>query len=161
MTPQPRSRIATLLLWIASAALVIMMLVVVGDVLLRAVFNTPMQGAYDLVSIMLLVMVAFGIGPVLAKRAEILIDLIDGMVGPKAVRMLGAIASVLSFVVILFISWSMISPAQDAWRWGGYSLELGVPQWALWVLAFVGLAGVLWGAVLQVIGYARGQEGQE
>ena len=62
--PQARSRITTVLLWIASAALVIMMLVVVGDVVLRAVFNTPLQGAYDIVSIMLLIMVSFGIGPV-------------------------------------------------------------------------------------------------
>ncbi|MCL4675520.1 MAG: TRAP transporter small permease [Pararhodobacter sp.] len=156
--PQPRSRITRAFLWIASAALVIMMLVVVGDVVLRAVFNTPLQGAYDIVSIMLLVMVAFGIGPVIVKRAEILIDLIDGLLGPAGVRLLGAVASVLSFAVIVFIGWSMIGPAKDAWRWGGYSLELGVPNWALWVLAFVGLVGL--DLVGRPVGYARGQDGQ-
>lgn len=159
--PQPRSRIATYSLWIASAALTVMMLTVVGDVVLRAAFNTPVQGAYDVVSIMLLVMVAFGIGPVIVRRGEILIDLIDAIIGPNAVRILGAVGSLLSFAVITFIGWSMISPAQDAWRWGGYSLELGVPQWILWALAFCGLAGVLWAAVLQIIGFARGQEAQK
>ncbi|PVH27528.1 TRAP transporter small permease [Pararhodobacter oceanensis] len=158
--PQPRSAITTYSLWIASAALTVMMLTVVGDVVLRAAFNTPVQGAYDVVSITLLIMVAFGIGPVIVRRGEILIDLIDGIIGAKAVRILGAIGSLLSFAVITFIGWSMISPAQDAWQWGGYSLELGVPQWILWALAFAGLAGVLWAAVLQVIGFARGQEGQ-
>lgn len=161
MPQQPRSWVSALSLWIASAALVIMMLVVVGDVVLRAAFNTPVQGAYDIVSIMLLVMVAFGMGPVIVKRAEILIDLIDTLVGLVGVRLLGAIGSILSFSVIVFIIWSMIGPAQDAWRWSGYSLELGVPNWALWVLAFIGLAGVLWAAILQILGFARGQEGQE
>lgn len=156
-----RSWIASLQLWIASAALVVMMLVVVSDVVLRAAFNTPVQGAYDVVSIALLVMVCFGTGPVIVKRGEILIDLIDTAVGPRGVRLLGAIGSILSFAVITFIAWSMINPARDAWRWGGYSLELGVPQWALWALAFVGLAGILWAAIVQVLGYLREQGEQE
>ena len=48
---------------IASAALGVMMLVVVADVILRAVFNTPVKGAYDVVSISLLVMTMFGMVP--------------------------------------------------------------------------------------------------
>ena len=66
---------------IAALALVAMMLVVVADVALRFFFNVPVRGSYDLVSLGLLTMVFFGIGPVIARGAEILIDLIDGLAG--------------------------------------------------------------------------------
>ena len=42
---------------VSSIALVVMMLVVVADVALRFLFNLPVRGAYDIVSVCLLVMV--------------------------------------------------------------------------------------------------------
>lgn len=151
----PPSRLARVMLWIASAALVLMMLVVVGDVVLRAGFNIPVRGAYDLVSILLLIMVAFGIGPVIVRRAEIVIDLLDHAVGPRVVRVMSSLSMVLSLGVFVFFGWASINPARDAWRYGDRSLELGVPQWALWALALVGLVGILAAVVEQVRGYWR------
>ena len=54
-----------------------MMIVVVTDVTLRFVFNTPVRGAYDIVSFALLIMVFFGIGPVIFAGKEIVMDLFD------------------------------------------------------------------------------------
>lgn len=143
---------------IASVALVAMMLIVVGDVALRAVFNTPLRGAYDLVSIALLVMVFFGIGPVIMMKREILIDLIDGVVPSQLLRALKALSAILTLAVFLFIGWAMLEPAMNAWRWGDRSLELGLPLWLLWLPAFVGLAGILISAALVVRSIAKGQD---
>lgn len=151
----PRSRLATLFLWIASAALVLMMLVVVGDVVMRAAFNHPVRGAYDAVSILLLVMVAFGFAPVLVRRAEIVIDLIDHAVGRRGVRLLGSLAAILTAAVMLFFGWASIDPALNAWRYGDRSLELGIPNWTLWIVLLVGMLGILWAAFVQVLGYWR------
>jgi len=93
----------------------------VGDVVLRAVFNTPLRGAYDLVSIALLVMVFFGIGPVVVMKREILIDLIDGAVKPIVLRALKTLPSVLTLAVFSFVGWAMLEPAINAWRWGDRS----------------------------------------
>ena len=133
---------------IASLALVGMMLVVVSDVALRFIFNTPVRGAYDMVSVGLLVMVFFGIGPVILRGSEILIDLIDGIASKTLLRTLRLISAVGTIAVFLFLGWSMMAPAMDAWRYGDRSLELGIPTWTLWVIAFVGLAGILWGSLL-------------
>ena len=133
---------------IASLALVAMMLIVVGDVVLRAVFNTPLRGAYDLVSIALLVMVFFGIGPVIVKNREILIDLFDEFAHARLLHALKALSAVLTLAVFFFIGWAMYEPAMNAWRWGDRSLELGLPLWLLWLPAFVGLAGILISAAL-------------
>jgi TRAP-type C4-dicarboxylate transport system permease small subunit len=135
---------------ISGAALIVMMMIVVSDVVLRAAFNTPVQGAYDGVSIALLVMTMFGIAPVVAQRSEILIDLIDGLLPPAGLRVLALVSAVTGLTLFAFFGWSMIQPATDAWEWGERSLELGIPKWPLWVLAFVGLLGIFWAYLLQL-----------
>lgn len=128
---------------VAGVALAAMMLVVVADVVLRFAFNTPIRGAYDIVSIALLVMVFFGIAPVVSRQGEILIDLIDSFLPERGLRFLRACAALGTLCVFLFLGWSMIGPARDAYRYGDRSLELGLPVWCLWAAAYVGLAGIL------------------
>lgn len=135
---------------VAAIALTVMMLVVVGDVVLRAVFNTPIKGAYDVVSISLLVMTMFGMAPVVAQRGEILIDLIDAVLPPAGLRALAIAAALTGIALFAFFAWSMIEPARDAWSWGERSLELGIPKWPLWIVAFAGLVGIFWGYLLQL-----------
>jgi TRAP-type C4-dicarboxylate transport system permease small subunit len=148
--PQPQNLIIRICLVISGLALCTMMLVVVGDVVLRAVFNRPIQGAYDVVSISLLVMTFFGIAPVGANRREILIDLIDAILPAAALRALALVAGLVGAALFLFFGWSMIDPAMDAWRWGERSLELGIPKWPIWAVAFVGLAGIIWAFAIQL-----------
>lgn len=149
-------RITRAMHWVACLALVVIMLVVVADVVLRAVFNTPVKGAYDVVSIALLVMTMFGMAPVVANRGEILIDLIDTLLPPAGLRVLSLISALTGLVLFAFFGWAMIQPALDAWNWGERSLELGIPKWPLWVVAFAGLLGIFWAYMLQVRADLRG-----
>ncbi|MFD1796960.1 TRAP transporter small permease [Paracoccus aurantiacus] len=145
------------MLWIASVALAAMMLVVVADVLLRFTINKPVRGSYDMVSIGLLVMVVFGIAPVIARKGEILIDLIDPLLTRRMLHGLGLITIFGTLALFVFLGWAMIGPAIDAWKWGGYSLELGLPVWTLWAVAFIGMAGILWTVVVRLIRTLRGE----
>ena len=62
------------------------MIVVVTDVTLRFVFNIPVRGAYDIVSFALLIMVFFGIGPVIVAGKEIVMDLFDHILPGPALK---------------------------------------------------------------------------
>jgi len=162
MTNGGGDRITRAMHVVAGVALVVMMMLVVGDVVLRAVFNTPIKGAYDGVSIALLVMTMFGIAPVVAKQSEILIDLIDAVFPPFGLQVLALIAAITGLVLFAFFGWAMIQPATDAWTWGEQSLELGIPKWPLWVIAFIGLVGIFWAYLLQVrSALVRSPEGPE
>ena len=132
---------------IAALALVAMMLVVVADVALRFFFNVPVRGSYDLVSLGLLTMVFFGIGPVIARGAEILIDLIDGLAPLRLLHCLRLLAAFATLGTVVFIGWAMVPPARDAWTYGDQSLELGMPVWVLWAIAFCGMLGILWASL--------------
>lgn len=149
------SVVAQLMLRVASVALAAITLVIVADVVLRSVFNTPVRGAYDVVTIGLLVMVFFGIATVIDRGAEITVDLIDAVLPAGALRFLALVAALVTVVLVLFLGWSMVAPAVDAWRWGGHSLELGVPEWVRWALAFLGLAGIVWVAILKAVRMAN------
>lgn len=153
--------LARLLHLVASLALVVMMLVVVADVVLRQFFNMPVKGAYDIVEIALLVMVFFGIGPVIARGGEILIDLIDALVPHGMLRVLGVVSAVGTLAVFGFLGWSMAGPARDAYRYGDISLELFLPVWWLWVVAFVGLAGIVACTLIALVGALRGGGGDK
>lgn len=133
--------------FVASLALVVMMLVVVCDVALRFFFNTPVRGAYDAVSFALLIMVFFGIGPVISQGKDIVIDLFDRRLPERALNWLKTISAFGTVGTFLFIGWAMWGPARDAWRYGDRSLELGLPLWTYWAVAFFGLACILWAAI--------------
>jgi len=144
-------KIERTLQFVSSIALVAMMIVVVTDVTLRFVFNTPVRGAYDIVSFALLIMVFFGIGPVIVAGKEIVMDLFDHILPGPALKGLRIIAAIGTLAIFLFISWSMIGPAVNAWRYGDRSLELNLPVWMLWVCALTGLVGILISAFAALI----------
>ncbi|MEM5585553.1 MULTISPECIES: TRAP transporter small permease [unclassified Roseibium] len=148
--PEKTDPVTRVMHLIAGLALTVMMLVVVGDIVLRAVFNIPIQGAYDVVGISLLVMTVFGIAPVVARRGEIVIDLADAFFPQKVLRGLAVVAALTGVLLFAFFGWAMIAPALDAWRWGERSLELGIPKWPLWLIAFTGLVGIFWAYLLQL-----------
>ena len=144
-------KIERTLQFVSSIALVAMMIVVVTDVTLRFVFNTPVRGAYDIVSFALLIMVFFGIGPVIVAGKEIVMDLFDHILPSPALKGLRIISAIGTLAVFLFISWSMIGPAVNAWRYGDRSLELNLPVWVFWACAFTGLVGILISAFAALI----------
>jgi TRAP-type C4-dicarboxylate transport system permease small subunit len=136
----------------AMLALVVMMLVVVADVFMRYAFNAPIRGSYDIVEICLVIFVFFGIPSVIAERQEIVIDLIDGLAPKGLVRLFSAIAAVLAAAVLIFIFWSMLRPATDAYRYGDVRLELNLPVWIIWAIALTGFAGAILAALSAVLG---------
>jgi TRAP-type transport system small permease protein len=136
---------------IAMAALGLMMLVVVADVTMRYLFNSPIRGSYDLVEMLLPVMVFFGMPSVIASRQEIVIDLIDGMVSSRFRRWLILISSVLAFLMIAFVIISMLDPARQAYEYGDVKLELAFPIWILWVVVLFGMVASLLATIKVVL----------
>ncbi|QUS37410.1 TRAP transporter small permease [Falsirhodobacter algicola] len=141
---------------ISALAIVVMMMTVVLDVVLRLVFDVPVRGAYDVVGFSLLVMVFFGIVPVVESRSEIVIDIVDAVLPPHAIALLSRVAAFGTICFFLFLGWSMFGPAWEAYAYGDRSLELGVPLWVLWAVAYVGLAGNICVALRMLV--RRGSE---
>jgi TRAP-type transport system small permease protein len=132
---------------LAMIALVLMMGSTCVDVALRFLFNRPIRGAYDIVEACLVVFVFHGMSASFFARKNIVIDIIDSLVGPRVERALVRLSDIVSIAVLLLIAWAMISPALQAYDYGDRKLELGLQLWVLWVFAIVGLTGTLLSAI--------------
>lgn len=141
------NRIAAWQLAIAQLALTAMMLTVTADVGMRAIFNTPIRGTYDAVGMLLCISALYAISHVILDRQEIVIDLIDGIVGDAITERLKRLWACVGVGVLGFILWSMIQPMVDAKRYGDVSLELGLPLWLVWLVALGGMAGAMLAAI--------------
>jgi TRAP-type C4-dicarboxylate transport system permease small subunit len=136
-----RLRVAQLRL--ASAALIIMMLVTVADVTLRYVFNSPIRGSYELVQVMLVIFVFNGMSTAFLQRRNIVIDLIDNFVHRYVIIVLTRISDVLTIAVVALFAYAMITPALQSFSYGEMKMELQIPIWWMWAIALVGIAGAI------------------
>ncbi|MEA3025258.1 MAG: hypothetical protein QOF91_543 [Alphaproteobacteria bacterium] len=144
-------RLQRLQLWIAAAALVVLMTVTVADVFLRYLFSNPIRASYDTVESMLLVFVFNAMPAAFFNRRHVVIDLIDAAVGPRATAVLVRIADVLSVLCLLLLILAMIIPAGQAYQYADVKMELRLPIYVLWIAALVSLAGALFCAVVALL----------
>jgi TRAP-type C4-dicarboxylate transport system permease small subunit len=144
-------RLQRIQLWLAALALIVLMLVTVADVFLRYVFNSPVRGSYDIVESTLLLFVFNGMAAGFFMRRNIVIDLIDGAVGPRGTAVLVRIADLLSVICLCLLMWAMLRPAMQAYDYGDRKLELNLPIYILWIVAFIGLAGTTFCALVALL----------
>ena len=135
--------------------LMAMMLVTVADVLLRAFFNLPITGAYDLVQLFLVGTVFLSIPEVFLDDENIVVDFIDHVFGPAAIGCLKTVASVAGFIFVAVLSWRMFAPALDAMRFKEVSSDLSIPMTVHWALMILGIVLALPVSALLVIESVR------
>jgi TRAP-type C4-dicarboxylate transport system permease small subunit len=141
--PASVRRLQAAQLRLAAVALLTMMTGTVLDVFFRYAFNKPLRISYDLVESMLVIYVFHGISSVFLARRNIVIDVIDSLVGPRILRVLAVIADIVSVMCLLLFIWGMCQPAMQAFQYGDRKLELGIPLYVLWGFALVGIFGTL------------------
>src|ERR1700712_5489860 len=105
-------------LWLAALALVALMSVTVVDVFMRYLFNRPVRASLDTVEVMLLIFVFNGMAAGFFGRRHRVIDLLDGVFGPRFTPVLVRIADVLSVLCLGLLAWAMLLPAEQAFQYG-------------------------------------------
>jgi TRAP-type C4-dicarboxylate transport system permease small subunit len=138
-------------LWLAAVALVILMMVTVLDVFLRYVFNHPIRYSYDTVESTLLVFAINAMPAAFFTRRNVVIDLIDGAIGPRGTAILIRAADVLSVFCLGLLMWAMVTPALQSYQYADVKMELRLPIYVLWIAALVSLAGALFCAFVAMV----------
>ena len=134
-------RVQRIQLSVAATALVVLMTVTVVDVFMRYLFNRPIRASLETVEVMLLVFVFNGMAAAFFQRRHIVIDLLDGVFGPRVTAILIRIADVLSVLCLALLAWAMRQPAMQAYQYGDTKMELAVPVYVLWVVVLASFAG--------------------
>lgn len=141
-----------------------MMLITVIDVILRAVFNLPVTGTYDLVQLFLVGTVFLSVPDVFLRDKNIVIDFVDHVFGPRTVGALKLMANILAVVFLAVLCWRMFPPALDSARFHEVSPDLSIPMTVHWVLMIFGILFTIpaaaWVLLESVRDFSRGRPRQ-
>jgi TRAP-type C4-dicarboxylate transport system permease small subunit len=126
--------------WIAAVFLAAMMLLTVADVTLRAVFNMPIRGVYELVELMLAYTFFVALPAVFLRDDNILVSVIDDL-APRWVPALKRFAAVLAVVILAVMAWQGWLDARDAFEFNDVTADLGLSRLLHWTALLVGVVG--------------------
>lgn len=125
---------------VSGLALVTIILVTVADVLSANLRGRPMTGIYEVVEAALVYMVFLGIPETFRNEQNITVDICDHFLSQAAVALLRCFGAVISVAYLGLLEWSMIRPALDAWKFGDYKADSGIPFWFVWAPILIGTA---------------------
>lgn len=115
---------------LAQVAMVAIMLLIVGNVLLRIVWK-PILGTYDIVSFLGAVLISFALANCAAQKGHVVISIVVERLPQRAQAITDSITGLFSVVIFMVISWQSIMYATKLWQDGVLSATLLVPYFPL------------------------------
>lgn len=111
---------------IAQFGVVAMMLLAVGNILLRIVWR-PIFGTYDIIEFIGAILVAFAIAYCAVQRGHIQVELVVARFPQRVQGIIGSITGLLSLGIFALITWQCLVLASDMWRVGEVSMSALLP----------------------------------
>ena len=124
----------------AAAFLAAMMLLTVADVTLRAAFNLPLRGVYELIELLLAATFFVALPAVFLRDENIVVNSIDDM-APTWLPTLKRFALLLSAMVLAIMAWQGFLAARDSFEFHDMTADLGLPRVWHWVAVLSGIIG--------------------
>jgi TRAP-type transport system small permease protein len=135
-----RDLVSSTLGLVAAVFLGAMMALTVADVTLRAVFNTPIRGVYDLVELFLAATFFIALPCVFLRDENIVVNSIDDL-APRAVPVLKRIAELLAVAILAVLAWQGFLESRDSYEFHDVTADLGLPRYWHWAAVLIGLIG--------------------
>lgn len=128
-----KERIANALAGAGVAGLLVIALGTVIDVLLRWLFNAPLQGLEDVSGLLIVFVLAAFFPAVLIGRGNVAITLLGRLAGPKLERVLEVFAHGMTLSFFALVAWQMARYAVS--MEGRITQILGLPVAPVWWVA--------------------------
>jgi TRAP-type C4-dicarboxylate transport system permease small subunit len=131
---------------LAALCLAAMMLVTVADVALRAAFNMPIRGAYEMVELLLAYTFFIALPTTFLRDENIAVNVIDDL-APRAVPALKRIGSAFAVIILAAIAWQGSIAARDTIAFNDVTADLGLPKSLHWIALLVGVIAAAFAAL--------------
>ena len=128
---------------LGALSLAVMMFSTDYDVVARAAFGRPLNGAVDIVEMMVLCVAFLGLPEACLRDEQIRVDILDGLVSPRVLLLLKALGLVLTVVFMAILAASVFKPMLDAYRFGDIKPDTGFPVYPLFGLTLFSLAAAI------------------
>jgi TRAP-type C4-dicarboxylate transport system permease small subunit len=140
---------------LAAVFLAATMLITVADVALRAFFNMPVRGVYDLVELFLAYTFFLALPAVFLRDEHILVDIIDNFAA-RHVLLLKRGAALLAAVLLAAMAWQGWIAARDTYEFNDITADLGLSKVFHWVALLLGVVGAAIAAL--VMAFSRDEK---
>ncbi len=125
---------------VGAAALIVMMLWVVTDVLLRFLFNRPVLGSYEIVEYMMVAFVFMAMAHAQFCRAHISVPVFVEKLPPRMRAVVESVTSIVTLAIALVLVWGAIGQTRDMYFSRMTSAVLFIPKWPFQAITALGLA---------------------
>ena len=113
---------------LAATALFVLMVMTFFDVVLRSVFNNPIEAATELTRLCMAILVFASLPIISWKGEQIVVDLLDPFYNPKIARIRDFLVDMVSGAILLWPAWRVFQLAERARDYGDTTEYLNIPQ---------------------------------
>lgn len=154
----PQGRMASALIWIASLAIIAMMVNICADVIGRSVFNRPVAGTLELVTYLYMVSVVFlPLAMIQLERQHVVVEVFAQLLPARAALWVDRFALLATAGYTGFVGWWSMQEAIRATTKGEMIVILSsdVPLWPTRWLLPIGLFAMLVVVIAQLVASFR------
>ncbi|WP_172122045.1 TRAP transporter small permease [Devosia sp. 919] len=128
------------LTWVAAAAMVMMIVLIVVSVFMRYALHQPLLGSNELIQLTSVVLVMAALPYCTFEEGHIRVDILDNFIGRWG-RLIGDLVFRLTSIFVLsLLSYRAVIKGLDALRWGDATNMLSLPIWPLYIVLATGSA---------------------
>ena len=121
-------RLTALPSWLAASALFFLMVMTFCDVILRSLFNSPIEAATELTRIFMAIIVFASLPVISAQGGHIAVDLLDGFFRGQAERLRNVVVDIVSGALLIWPAQQCFKLAARARDYGDLTEYLSIPQ---------------------------------
>lgn len=128
---------AQLLDEIAKLVLLGVMLFIIANIVMRAVFKNPITGSYDLVSLFIVIVVVLALANCAVEKGHVAIDFVVDRFPPKIQKAIVIAMNLISFIFIGLFAYHVAQYAHIAAIAGDESFTLKIPHYPfIYIVSF-------------------------
>ena len=131
------------------------MLLTVADVVLRAFFNRPIHGTFELVELCLACTIFVALPAVFLRDEHLVVDVVDQLARPAVVRVLDLFGALASLLVLAVMFWRMVPLARDMQEFGDVTADLSIPKMVFWIPVLVGIGASALATLVFIVRWRR------
>ena len=146
-------RITRALLVLAAVLAFLLCFLVMADVIGRVVFNSPVKGTTEIVSLSIVIICFLQAGFAIRSGGMLRVDMFTSMGGPRTRSAFAALAAAAGLLFFAAICWGSFEGASHAWVSNEYEGEgaLRVPVWPARFVLILGTGVAAFSYLLQLL----------
>jgi len=136
--------------YVAGVVLAFMMLLTFFDVIGRSLFNSPIIGSVEILTLAMGLLIYLGVGQTTIKGNHIRVDVLTRLLPKKSQHYLDVIVHILGLLISTLIFWRLCVLAFEQTAELNTTQNLGLPVWLIAVLMAVFSLSLITGMTVQL-----------